>query len=74
MEEMRSTQKALCRISKGIKLAPFFHGITFLLKRMTATETMFIQIEWCLEDVSHDQSESVTSKTTTNCIDASNKI
>lgn len=40
---------------------------------MTATETVFIQIEWCLEDVSHDQSEPVTSKTTTNCIDASNK-
>lgn len=37
---------------------------------MTATETMFIQIGWCLGDiVSHDQSKPVTSKTTTNYID-----
>lgn len=38
-------------------------------------ETMFIQIGWCLGDiVSHDQSKPVTSKTTTNYIDAGDKI
>lgn len=74
---------ALCQVSEQLQdyvfrelnQLPFFHRVPFVLLRMTDTETVLIQIRWCLENVfSNNWSEPVASRTASSRSVASDEI